>query len=102
MFVQKKMKSCQTCVDFAAKRQLRFVRTSDSQLDFCSLVQRSHWTGFDVQTFATVHRSVGDIGLSRTTHNVNRVRMRDVIEHGVFEMDEESMEFDGDFYCVSA
>jgi hypothetical protein len=84
-------------VDFAQQRQLRFVKTSTPVVEFCSLVQQSHWTGFDVQTFATVHRAPGDIALSRT-NIANQACMRDVVANGVFEMDEESFEFNGDFY----
>jgi len=88
------MKTCKTCVDFAHKHQLRFVKTALLPLDYCSLVQQSHWAGFDVKTFATVHRSTGDVALSRTSLQ-NEARMRDVLENGVFEMDEESIEFEG-------
>jgi hypothetical protein len=85
-------------VDFAQRHKLRFVRTSALAFEHCSLVQQSHWTGLEVQTFATVHRTKKDIALSLTNHRVRQATMRDVLENGVFEMDEESIEFDGDLF----
>lgn len=88
--------SCNTCFHFAEARQFKFLKTSSAK--YCSLVQQPHWTGFGAQTFGTVHCTSGDIGLERTNHVPAQPRMRDVVEHGIFEMDEELIEFAGDFY----
>ena len=88
--------SCNTCFHFAEARRLTFLKTSSAK--YCSLVQQPHWTGFGTKTFGTVHFTSGGIGLERTSHVSVQPRMRDVVEHGVFEMDEELIEFAGDFY----
>ena len=93
------MATCVVCKQFAEGFKLRFVGTSACNTDYCSLVQKPHWTKFGTQIFGTVHHSSGSVRLETTPHVAPQLLPRDVIALGVFAFDEEDSEFDGVFFA---
>ena len=93
------MATCSVCEEFAAGVKLRFVATSAHQTDYCSLVQKPHWTKFGTKIFGTVHNPSGSVRLETTPHIGPQLLPRDVVALGVFSFDEEDSEFDGVFFA---
>jgi hypothetical protein len=93
------MATCAVCKKFAEGVNLRFVATSACNTDYCSLVQKPHWTKFGTKIFGTVHHPSGSVRLEKTPHLTPQLLPRDVIAMGVFAFDEEDSEFDGVFFA---
>ena len=83
------MSGCEACRRFAQNNEMHLV-VSLPDFTYCSLVRRVHMVG--AQTFWTLHSGQG---ISFIKTNACLERERDPVADGIFEMDEELVDFAG-------